>query len=543
MQGSLSAVQTLLERYPVLLSADKMEITTSLNLLLNVLRLLGYGDEQFRNMLSSLWSQKVLDTIEKSIKLLLKANLTKLFTCSMSPWLPGWLFDEGVNINLEEVDYFGLFDCCPAKGNEGSYRYFDNDMKVSELWQSRDFNAFVWYVINRGSKTWDNRNSVYDLFDLDSTTRKRFMFDTAIGQKIPGPAPESKPTEIVKKGIVEVSYEGLKTGEFGRCHVLNVKPDSSYMGSLRKDGSEKKIGRAKLWEFNNDYIDSIKLFDSSTLAAEIVSEVLNIGGSVSLSYRMKKNEIAAMVRHIVKSVMHDASFGTVSDCYFRFDNSEYDEELKAAAEKHEGKYKYVNGKWQETDAEGILSAFEGLKGSAEQKGDTERIKGFLSDILDTTETVSEGVTGTNAGFDLKFSLIEDLLNETVVEIILHVLTPKFAILLIMNAAVAGVDRTMTWEKFLKNFQNVLIRTIQDILSIIIDYIMNDVVRPALAELREALMVKLAREQREFYAEILASLVCIGVNFGKGKCTNLAIDNVAYADILPTTDIDTPKEEC
>lgn len=113
----------------------------------------------------------VLPAVEVAIKAALLANLKNLLYCTIDPrFKKGDVIRNGITIELDDIDILNTLQYCPLNKNNlfgetlngskngvenyGSMYYYgcDGFNYPSELVDAGDFNAFLWYVINRSNK-------------------------------------------------------------------------------------------------------------------------------------------------------------------------------------------------------------------------------------------------------------------------------------------------------------------------------------------------------------------------------------------------------
>ena len=135
----------------------------------------------------------------------------------------------------------------------------------------------------------------------------------------------------------------------------------------------------------------------------------------------------------------------------------------------------------------------------------------------------------------------EIIDQTITQIVMQVLSPKVAILFQINQYIMGdIDpESQTWnngwENFLKNFENVIVETIKQIKEIILQQLFAFLIEK-LTPLLSLFVSKLLLETINDYVVLLKQLVnmCgLGWFTGSGNKNVLAIDNVNYADIVPT----------
>ena len=609
IMGSVAAVKTLLERYPVLLNISNDGSETSFGFMLNVLALIGVSEQEIIDWVAKLLAGKgtdgVLDGIEQAVKAILLLNIKKLFTCSMNPFIPDKLMyktigvngkpigGEGIEIDLDAVDTYGILNVCPIN-EEGSCFYFDaktsdynlddanaavgsenknhSGYTVTELWKSRDFNAFLWYVINKGQSVgnesnklyWDNRVKFLEQFSKDSALKERF-FSTFKEKgsderwtKIPIPNSSISKTQIIRCEYVERS--GRAVGN----NILKVyiNPDRYYATRKLSYTTKDKKEHMVLWlnktvfEFNYDYIYSLKLFNSKTLVASVINAILGLISTISINFSIKKEVSAQKVRTVVENIIRtddnspNGALDSYYDCFYSFSNKEYDAMLEEAIRKHSGVYTY-NGVNYDIDYDAIFSAINEISIAAT----TEELQHAISNAITTAGNSVIGDLGsidatsesTSAHYkpQLSFGLdiIQRLLNETVTQIVMQVLSPKVAILFKINSEIMGNadPQSDSWSMFMKDFQNLITELVIEIKNMILNQLFQwlmDEIKPLL----ELFVSRVMLETVRFYMELLSQLISAcgfafglgsGNNYGSNDINIINLGDATGADIIPS----------
>ena len=152
--AKVAAINTLLDRYPVLTTTDSMltsfSVNTSIGFLLSLLEIFGVSQADIVNWICQIVGDEddgVLEIIEWTIKGILIANIKGVFSCDFNPILPDnlmkYVIDDGhgrqdpsadfpydptkknkIEINIQSVDLFGLLANCPSNKKGGVF-YFD----------------------------------------------------------------------------------------------------------------------------------------------------------------------------------------------------------------------------------------------------------------------------------------------------------------------------------------------------------------------------------------------------------------------------------
>lgn len=609
--GSIAAMQTLLERYPVLTTTDSMltnfSVNTSVGFLLDVLTIFGVSQADLVKWISWLLTGSgdrqdgLLVVIEHAVKAILLANLKDMWTCYVDPILPDTLmrysnpvFPDGVRsdpytitvgtpefkkieIDLNQIDLFGILNTCPSDKNGGLF-YFDAYESIcypddenrpylspNNLWKSCDFNAYLWYVINKGTLSnitdlqhscWDNRNKYTKEFKESQSLRNEFF---NIENCITPESGEEKTIEIhdddnnyaYKKQIILCKFEERPTPStsegssltYPSSNILRVWLNANrYYHTEKiaippvKEGEEPKIMEFNktIFEFNYDYIYSLKLFDSKTLVSQIVNSLLGLSTSVSASFSVQQKIIEAKIGEIIKKVI-EADDTSSSDCYYEFTNDEYDKLINEATNNYSGVYStnVAEGSYGAVDADAILDSLRNIKQSDNLIEQQASITKTLEEIMAIAASPASITDECKFSFGLNF--IKDFIMQTVTQIVLQVLSPKVAILYQINGAIMGtnVDNIKSWENFLKNFQNVLFNIIKQVKDIIVEELYKFVMAQ-LKPLLELMIAKIALETVMYYKELIEQLLfgCFALPgfSGASNNTNMVIDNVNYADI-------------
>lgn len=527
--------------------------------------------------------QGILDTIEIAVKAILLTNIKNLFTCSINPLIPynvlkhpnGMVLNEGgqgIKLSIPTIDMFNVLQHAP-NSDYGKTLYFDNAMLSKSFWQSTDFNCFMWYVINKGTTmgneglkhTWDNRVKYRKNFNTNSVFRKNFfnefkgngaLINTQVDEGITDTYVINEKNKDYYKtnkkngGYIEKkSYLILEYNE--NDPTLSV-PNTLTM-YLNADRYLRKIGTIKgepiflpktVFEFNYDYIFSLKLFDSKVIVANIINSIIGITNSASasllnVSYTLQQEAIAGKVGQIVKEVM-EAEDTVINDDFFSFSNNQYETLLNETDIKYSENYHFgeVYGSMSQSDVDSITKELNSIGDAATLNEQETIIKNIFTNVSATAAT--NGEVSISDKFTLSSNIIFDLIKESITQIVLQVLSPKVMMLYAVNSyfmgdAADGDFSKINIKELLKGLTNLIVSIVKQVLEILLkellSYLLNE-----LKELLNALLRKIILERIEYYLEILQgilNLIKMFYNaFTKGKKADSVIDNVNYADIVP-----------
>lgn len=591
--GTIAALNTILERYPKLVSWDignGVETSfTAISFLLDILRMFGITEEFIIEWLTTLIAgtneggveKGILFAINEAIKALLIAYLNGMYDCPIDPVLPddflgepywpevlgsdghpsyGELDDNfGYSIPIEEIDAFGLLQNIPVSSG-GSIFYFDVDrdyFNSSNIYASQDMNAYLWYVINRGrgrypETVWDNRNAYgfrfNDLENAGKSLQKTFVdtdcwdspmrFVTGIGPKKP----------IIMCSFSE-DAESSETGGATSIRKLFNTNSLRVWGVADRYKNHGLNGLNKtIYQFNIDYVSSLKLFDAKTLVAQVVNAIIGIASSVTIKLSLEKSVLYDKIKDVVEQVMNepeesDAKF----EEYFKFSDEKYSKFVEDATLRYNSQYSTGNEEndYEDIDLNSVYDAISQIRPSMSQEDMEHAVMSALvgvSDILSRS-----GYVNSRDKYSFKLSIISKFINELIVQLAMQLLTPKVMLIFAINNKFLGKDEVGSIESieaFFKNFWNIIKSCIKRITKMIMEALL-DMVIGQIKPIIDLAIKKLLLESIMYYRMLLqqvllecATVPMITINplFQYGALT---IDNVNYADIIPTET--TPKQ--
>lgn len=579
--GILSSFQTLLDNYPKLLADDvyggKDSSLTAISFMLDILKIFGVSDEILYKWLSNLLLDEedsgakkgLLIVLEESIKVIILTYLTGLYTCPIDPVLPDYFLKtpyvggvceevegNGINIPISRIDAFGLLQNCPTS-IKGSVFYFDTSgYTQSTAYKSNDFNSYLWFVINKGNKdhrsVWDNRNLYRRIFKNEETgqDKKDYFIRTEC---------ECSPSRVIKGvGIKneilycefwESGYSDSSAGsgvmalnETNYIKVWGVA-DRYYRQGLKLTDGPIDGGRMNktIFQFNTDYITSLKLFDSKTLVAQIINAILGIYNSLnkpkSLNFNLMAKKVERMVEKVIEQESYDDS-DFEEDGYFVFSDEEYNQIENDATLRYLGKYETGNdtNDYADIDIDSITTYISEIDnaGTPEEKEDA--IMNALIKIGGNLSSAPE--IDYDSSFFFNKNIILKFIKEAMIQIAMQVMSPKIVLLFNINARFLedtqeGITESTHWEDFFKNFWNILVSCIRKIVDLVIQALLDMIIgqlKPIISLIVKKLMLETIYYYRILLEELIANCVPalpIGMN-----TENMVISNVNYADIIP-----------
>lgn len=538
MFTSIGAMQTLVENFPMsLFSFGNLQFATSFDVIAILFKILGVDREEFIEMLTNLLCNDkdeenesgFISLAEKIVKGALQLNLSSLLDCTINPIISNNLLDfygmnadktlisgDGFLLNVSEIDFTGVLSRNPFHETDKKF-YFDvDDYNASTLYKSKDFNAFLWYIINRSDKSneienvWDNR-----ITDSEGTNRKEIIRCTYIDDAFPN------------QDKIKVQICG------GRKNGDKFVPDNFYKTRRIND---KIVLNKTIFEFNHQFLSNIKLYDKNVIIAEIVEYFFGQGNlNVNLGFSVNEKIIQGKIQSIIKNVIETDDM-EVNDCHFSFSNDEYNEMLEKSEENRYNVIKGIDG-YYEANPNDILIGLTGSTSNSTFIENKESIKKTFQEITaigskDPMSEISYGV-----GTDWEFELIRML----AYPFIRPLFTPKVIFILLVNKKVMGSFndfKNVDLDEILNELMNSLFKIIKDIIlklkDLIVDMMMNYVLeklKPLLSLFASRLLLESLKAYKDLLEDILNN--CKIPTFKFGNKLIGTIDDVNYADIIPT----------
>lgn len=539
MFSSIGAIQTLVENFPMsLFSFGKLEFATSFDVIAILFKMLGVDREELIEMLTDLLtgdkendSDGFISVVETVVKTALELNIMGLLNCTVNPIISNKLLDryeelnveksgDGILLNVSEIDFTGVLNKNPFDETESKF-YFDvEDYSAGSIWKSKDFNAFLWYIINMSDKSqneeviWDNRISL-EKSNNKNSNRKEILRCTYIDESFPNS----------DKLRVQICGGRNENGSFvGKNYYKTRK--------LIKGDNEFALNKT-IFEFNHDFLWNIKLYDRKVIIAEIVEYLLGPGNlSMNIGFSINEEIIQGKIQSIIAKVI-EADDMEVEDCFFSFSNDEYNEMLEKSEKNRYNVVKGTDG-YYEVNTNDILKNLNGVNSSSELVSDKSAIKKTFRDITATAAQDPSSTVGFGISYDWEFELMRML----VYPFVRPLFTPKVIFLLLVNKKVMGSfteNDAIDLDTLLNDLMNSLFAIIKDIAKrlkdLIIEMMINYVLEklsPLIALFTSRLLLESLKAYKDLLEEILKNCKIPTFNKLVG-----VIDDVNYADIIPT----------
>lgn len=295
-----------------------------------------------------------------------------------------------------------------------------------------------------------------------------------------------------------------------------------------------------LFEWNTDFIMSMKLFDEKVVAAQLIEALTNcLSFDVKFSISPQMQFVQLQIRDLVTKII-ETDEGTVSDCFFSFSNDSYNAML-SEVELNRARLHSINGNTVNSvpSASDVMESLNTVSHDATKEELQSAISGTLFSAASSTKP---GITGEElqlkTDFSVNFNIIDNLLTQLTYVITSIVLQPKVYTLLMANLTVLGSEPNFDIAKFMQQFSDLISSLIKEIRDNILQYFTEELMK-VLQELVKTLAVKLTMEQYQYYITLLTHCIaCLKLHRGEFDWTQ---DDVDYADITELNQ--TENQEC
>lgn len=292
-----------------------------------------------------------------------------------------------------------------------------------------------------------------------------------------------------------------------------------------------------IYEFNYDYIMSMRLFDAKVVATQLINALLSVRFGMMFGMNISTNEIAGSDRiiNIVQKIVESDDYES-SDCFFSFSNEEYDRmsmesELKRAQMMPFGEGSITT----DVNRKEIIDLINNFGDAATLE---ESIDSFKKLVNQTTGYILNPGTDpydkTSVEWSASFDIITQFIKQLMNVIVQSLLSPKVLLMIMMNTELCGQDalynlKNMSIEKVLQQMSGLITSIVKEIRDLILKQLL-EFVMSKLSLILAQFAIKLTLEQAEDFRRIMKRLLeeCL-FSFTRGDLVS-TIDSVYYADI-------------
>lgn len=488
-------------------------------------------------------------------------SVAHYFPCYSEKYAYNKIYKKAIPEDITPIE----LDSVPTTRNENDYIVVGEEyykwgllpLGINEIWKHDDFNAFLWYVKNKGTYgnlherhklIWDNRYKTKPYTKYERKPEHFFtmqrgydtIFDAMNLQENTFPFSETyldsynnnKGIKYKKKQILECRYingDGVQHDSFQfRLPASNYYKTRKLTGK-KKDTKILRINKT-IFEFNHDFIMSLKLFDAKTYLCQVVHSLLGQGNlSFNFSLSRDNQEIETILDNIIDRVVNLSDI-EIEDCYFTFSNEDYNEMLQNHSERRK--------KNIETQTK-INDLFEQIKSIQDNGVAAENTSKTITNVL--TELSKEAADESNVpgSWNFNYNYQFELIRMLTYPLIRPLFSPKVITLLLINLNLMG-DPLKLQEKKTFSYKDIMGYIMGVIPSIIIQIkdMINEMlyswVIEKLTPMLTIFSLRVIAEQIEAYRQLITDMITACANFkGFGnKSKNGMLDVVEYVDIDP-----------
>ena len=437
--------------------------------------------------------------------------------------------------------------------NDADYIVCYEGLNPNTLYKTMDMNAFLWYVLHKGTKNpqieynhmmWDSRISAKrkDIFrksdeewnswyNSKPTYTDEFKYENS---RITNDTPFYPIIQLEPQGTAEIEF---------RVHL----PSQRYLmpgkrkSVLNNERIPKNSFNSSIYKFNWDYLNNIQILNPKLLLVGLCESLLGFSLTTisSVDINFTKKIIESKLSSAIKKVI-EANDMEVEDCYMEFSNDEVNimmEEMllsRYSATTYGGETSTV----RVHNVSNYIDKLDKININAAVAGNTTQIKKLITEVTGNPST--EGSIDYGLQVSTDGNILKKLLWSIIMPILLSIFTPQVILLLYINFDLMGLLKS---EDFLKNdfgmIFNLILNKIFALVKSIILFIKDKIIELLLVFFFEKIVPLLVKyemlillERLGYWLEILKSAIsCMPTFKFKRNKTIGSIDDVNYADII------------
>lgn len=321
---------------------------------------------------------------------------------------------------------------------------------------------------------------------------------------------------------------------------INMEQDiaASYRnGTFRTDPKLNYYYKRPIFEWNFDYVNSLKLFDAKVVAAQLI-DALTGCLSISLKRSRKQMEVKQQIERMTNAIV-ESDDAAVSDCFFSFSNDEYNEAERKTEKLKQMQHVASDGSTTGTpiDTKQLVGTLDGIKSTSTAVESQSIISNALESVsgMTSSSSYSQGNKG-GINFGIKANFIENLINGLMQVITTAVLSPKFFVLILANAKMSGEATNFALKDFISMYKQMISGILRTVRDSLLDYLKKELLK-FIGELAASVALKVVIEQAQYLVELLRKIFACFRKRKKRKGDE-QIDDWTPDDV--TADIDSPK---
>jgi len=314
----------------------------------------------------------------------------------------------------------------------------------------------------------------------DSTDFNRFLYDTI----------QNDGTPNTWNSIFDVTFNSIGNG---------VIPNNSFTIKANPSYDNKT-----LTDLNNDFIDSLTLFNSEGIINRIIDTIY---GSLSINIKKttKQLETEAQINNVIDNLVDADSGDQIDDSYFTFTNDEiYKQELDSDLRKKGiTKLECCNKVAASIPVSFLTNLNEEITGATTTSEKKDIISTNLNKMADQTTINS---TNKSDNVSIKLNFVQGIINNLIKAIIGVILSPKVVMIFIINYKII-YGQSATYDNpidFIKKNKNLIHSIMKKVSSMIIGILITI----ALKKIAELVACSVAKKQVEKSKSQLSQLLSL-----------------------------------
>lgn len=412
--GNIAAAKTLTESMPIL------KTTSSLPSVNNQGKTIEFLTDLMKVLLGY-WAlvtaiidmlTHAINDIEPKIKKALKINLKQIVTCGIDPSLPAFIKSTGNGVVIE-LKKIDFFDLMKVDPTSTEGNLLYLD--------ANDFNTFLYNVVqdDGNTHTWNN--------------------------------------------ILDITFYSIDPNGVNPNNSLVIKANPSYDNKSLND-------------LNNNYVDSIRLFNTEKLLNRIIDSIFG-SVSVNLNKTKKQLENEAKIDSVIDKMINSDAGQDIDDSYFEFDNVELSNIQYTADNRQNGVIKLKTS--EDIDASVSQTSLVDFNDDMGKAVTIQEKKDTLAKHLDSmADENAKNSTDPQDKESIKLNFIQKITDALIKTIATVMLSPKVVLIILLNFKIVwgesvGFDDAVD---FLKKNKQLIYSIVKTITKIIVDKLLAIVLK-------------------------------------------------------------------
>jgi hypothetical protein len=454
--GNIAAFRTLTEGLPALKTSSSLSSMNndgnSISFLCDLVRsLIGYDALQETVVNTLVFA---LSDIENEIKSALKVELKSICNCGINPTLPAFIKSSGngIKVQVPKIDFTNQMLIDP-RSSAGKLLY--NDL-TTNLIDSSDFNTFLYQTIQN-----------------DQTI-------------------QSWGHSTIGRDVLTIQFKSIDVSSVDPNNTLTIKAHPTYDNKT-------------LTDLNNDYIDSISLFNAQNILNSIVDMVFGtISNTVKKSTAQLINE--AQINMVIDRINNSDNNDIITDQYFQFSNQDrLQQEQDARIRKNALKPLTTSDTLSSTIPFVTLSAAS--TSIANTTNSQDRKTAVSNSINEMGDQIAAATTNRTDKETLKLNFIQEIINNIIKAIVNTLISAKVISIFLLNYKII-YGPTATYDNpidFLQKNKNLIHNITKRVGSLIIKSLLNLALKRIATLVADAALVQETDKAKAKASQLLSLL--------------------------------------